>query len=147
MKNKRLSEILRIINENEVETQTELAEHLENAGISAAQATISRDIRTLRLVKVPKSSGKSCYQAPEAKTEPEKYIRVLKGSVLSVAEAKNLIVLKTVPGMAMAAAAAIDEWGHDEIPGCIAGDDTVFCAVHPNADTGSLIREITGLLN
>lgn len=147
MKIARHAEILRIIRENEVETQTELAELLTEAGFPATQATISRDIRSLRLIKVLRKSGRACYESPEAQSQPEKYVRVLKETVLSVAEAKNLIVIRTVSGMAMAAAAALDGWGNDKIAGCIAGDDTVFCAVFPDVDSESIISDINELLS
>ena len=77
----------------------------------------------------------------------EKYIRVLRESVLSVTEARSLIVIRTVPGMAMAAAAALDSWENKAIAGCIAGDDTIFCAVYPDTDTAGLIRTIRSFLN
>lgn len=148
MKIARHAEILKIIKENEVETQSELAELLKEAGFSATQATVSRDIRALRLVKSLRNSGKACYEAPQDnQVQPEKYIRVLKGTILSVVQAKNLVIVRTVPGMAMAAAAALDGWENEKIAGCIAGDDTIFCAAFTDEEAAIILEDINKLLS
>lgn len=147
MKIARHAEILNIIRDYDIETQSELVEKLNEAGFAATQATVSRDIRALRLTKAPLENGKVHYVAPRQEVQPQKYLRVLKESVLSIREAKSLIVIKTVPGMAMAAAASLDEWNHSQIPGCIAGDDTIFCSLTPDADTSAVIKEIQSLLD
>ena len=146
MKIARHAEILKIIRENNIETQTELVEKLNEAGYTATQATVSRDIRALGLTKAPLKNGKVHYVAPKQELQPQKYRRVLQETVVSVSEAKSMIVLKTIPGMAMAAAASIDEWNHPQIPGCIAGDDTVFCALTPDADGKKVLEELSKLL-
>lgn len=146
MKIARHAEILKIIRNEDIETQSELVEKLNEAGYPATQATVSRDIRALRLTKAPLENGKVHYVAPKQEMQPQKYLRVLKESVLTVQEAKNLIVIKTVPGMAMAAAASLDEWNHSQIPGCIAGDDTIFCALTPDADISKVVKELKTLL-
>ncbi len=146
MKNSRQTEIVRLVREREIETQAELASLLMQAGFSATQATISRDIRELKLYKTMTKNGRSCYAAPGPELQPERYRRVLKESVVSVTAAKSLIVIRTVPGMAMAAAAALDEWHHNGIAGCIAGDDTIFCAMNLQAGEEDLINDIQKLL-
>ena len=115
MKIARHAQIIKLINQYDIETQEELAKKLEESGFAVTQATISRDIRQLKLTKVPKENGGS------------RYARVLKDAYISVDLAKNILVIKTVSGMAMAAAAAFDEMNWSEIVGCIGGDDTIFC--------------------
>ena len=115
MKIARHAQIIKLINQYDIETQEELAKKLEESGFAVTQATISRDIRQLKLTKVPKENGGS------------RYARVLKDAFISVDLAKNILVIKTVSGMAMAAAAAFDEMNWNEIVGCIGGDDTILC--------------------
>lgn len=130
MKADRHTRILSLIEEQQIETQEELAELLNAEGFKVTQATVSRDIRQLRLSKVPGDSGKQKYVA--IGTEPvlmqDKYIRVLRESFSSIDVASNLVVMHTVPGMAMAAAAALDDMHLDQIVGCIAGDNTIMAA-------------------
>ena len=147
MKNARHLEIMKLIREYDIETQTELVSRLSEAGFVATQATVSRDIRALKLIKTQRKNGKACYEVPDSTAQPEKYIRLLKEAVVSVIAAKNLIVVRTVPGMAMAAAAALDEWENEDIAGCIAGDDTIFCAVYPDADPDAVISKLNDLLS
>ena len=113
----------------DIETQEELAKKLEESGFAVTQATISRDIRQLKLTKVPKENGGSRYAVLQnAPSEVgSRYARVLKDAYISVDLAKNILVIKTVSGMAMAAAAAFDEMNWNEIVGCIGGDDTTLC--------------------
>ena len=137
MKTERLKAILKIISENDVETQGELAKRLKNAGFDTTQATISRDIRELRLTKELSENGRLKYAQPrgglQESASPVKK-RVLAECVLSVETAGNIVVIKTLSGMAMAAAAALDEWKFEGCVGCIAGDDTVFAAVIPGRE-------------
>ena len=131
MKSERHAKILEIIRKNEVETQEELSDRLEREGFQVTQATVSRDIRELKLTKVAMSNGK---QKSAALTEPaedlsQKYIRVLKDGFASMDMAQNILVVRTVSGMAMAVAAALDALNFHEIVGTIAGDDTIMCAV------------------
>ena len=131
MKSERHAKILEIIRKNEVETQEELSDRLEREGFQVTQATVSRDIRELKLTKVAMSNGK---QKDAALTEPaedlsQKYIRVLKDGFTSMDMAQNILVVRTVSGMAMAVAAALDALNFHEIVGTIAGDDTIMCAV------------------
>lgn len=132
MKTDRHSRIIEIISNQNIETQEELANILNKEGFKVTQATVSRDIRELKLVKVSMKNGRQKYAIHNNHIEEkysEKYIRILKDSYLMMDAAQNILVIKTVAGMAMAAAAAIDALG---IPGCvgsIAGDDTIMVAV------------------
>ena len=135
MKSDRQTAILTLIQEYEIETQEELAEKLQQAGYQVTQATVSRDIRELRLTKVVGESGRPKYAGVQPKIEDsdehsKRYIRVLQEGFLSAQTAGNILVIKTVTGMAMAVAAALDNLEMKEIVGCIAGDDTIFVAVH-----------------
>ena len=127
----RQTKILELISKREIETQEELAEGLKAMGIDVTQATISRDIKELRLVKVMSKSGKYKYatigQSQEGITD--RLYKIFENSVVSIDNAMNIIVLKTIPGAAQICASAIDYMGVDEIVGTLAGDDTVFVAI------------------
>ena len=131
MKINRHAKIYELINKYNVETQEELADLLNQEGYKVTQATVSRDIRDLKLTKVQTKEGRQKYAALKTTQSElaEKYARILKDGFVSMDAAMNLLVIKTVSGMAMAVAAAIDEIGWTEIVGSIAGDDTVMCAV------------------
>lgn len=136
MNNKRHNAILEIVRLKDIATQEELQRELRERGIEVTQATVSRDIRRLNLEKRQTPGGKSVYTiAPPPQTrdgsgeDSERLIRVLKDSVRSVECAQNIIVIKTVSGMAMAAAAAIDSMTDTGILGSIAGDDTIFAVL------------------
>ena len=122
----------------------ELAEQLNKAGFQVTQATVSRDIRDLRLTKVAGENGKQKYvilQVPE-KDMKEKYMRILKDGYVSMEMAQNILVVKTVSGMAMAVAASIDSMQWYEVVGCIAGDDTIMCAVRSTEETKIVMEKI-----
>ena len=148
MKKNRHERIVEIIQQNDVETQEELAARLRDAGFAVTQATVSRDIRELRLTKVPAGSGRQKYA--DLKQEDghmgDKYIRVLKAGYVSMDMAQNILVIKTVSGMAMAVAAALDALKFSELVGCIAGDDTIFAAVRSVEETKALMERIQGLV-
>ena len=130
MKTVRQQRILELIQMHDIEKQEELVQMLCEDGFDVTQATVSRDISQLRLKKVSGKNGKLVYKAAESKhqqAEP-KYLRILKESYVSMDMAMNILVIKTVSGMAMAAAAALDACHFSEIVGCIAGDDTIMCA-------------------
>ena len=131
MKTNRQSKIIEIIQKNEVETQDELSALLEKDGFRVTQATVSRDIRELKLTKIPTAGGRQKYavitDAPENLSK--KYERVLREGFLSMDMAQNILVIKTVSGMASAVCAAIDAMKMREIVGSIAGDDTITYAV------------------
>ena len=141
MKLERHSKIVELIGKYEIETQEELADYLKEAGFRVTQATVSRDIRELKLTKVPGENNKQRYVVMQNQESfSDKYIRILKDGYLSMDMAQNILVIKTVSGMAMAVAAALDAIHFYEIVGCIAGDDTIMCAVRSVDDT-ILVKE------
>lgn len=142
MKLKRHTKILELIHEYEIETQEELAQRLEEAGFKVTQATVSRDIRELCLTKVANKKGRSVYAVLQGQNPnlSEKYSRVLRDAFVSMDTAQNILVIKTVPGMAMGVAAALDELKFSEIIGSIAGDDTVMSVIK-TADQSLLVME------
>jgi len=144
MKIERQTKILQLISERVVETQDELARLLTNQGFEVTQATISRDIRDLKLTKVVLNDGRQKYVVLQNKSTNlnDKYIRVLQDGFVGMDRAMNLIVIKTLTGMAMAVAAAVDAIDFDEVVGCIAGDDTIFCAVRTEKDTISMMEKL-----
>ncbi|MBS4539978.1 arginine repressor [Clostridium sp. D2Q-11] len=127
----RQSKIIDLINHNEIETQEELAHYLKSAGIDVTQATVSRDIKELRLVKVMSKSGKYKYAAIGQNQDgiTDRLINIFKNSIVSIHAAGHLLVLKTIPGAAQISGSAIDNLGVKEVVGTIAGDDTVFVAI------------------
>ena len=144
MKTSRQSKIIEIIQKNEVETQDELSALLEKEGFRVTQATVSRDIRELKLTKIPTAGGRQKYavitDAPENLSK--KYERVLREGYLSMDMAQNILVIKTVSGMASAVCAAIDAMKMREIVGSIAGDDTIMCAIRTVDDTYAVMKKI-----
>ena len=148
MKRNRHDKILEIIREKDIETQEELAAALKESGYTVTQATVSRDIRQLGLSKSPSPSGKLRYVLirKEENQPADKYARVLRDSFVSAESAQNLLVIRTVSGMAMAAAAALDAMDHTQIIGCIAGDDTIFAAMSTAEDAALLAEELRNLL-
>ena len=148
MKIERHAKIIELIHEYEIETQEELAAHLNQAGYSVTQATISRDIRELNLTKVTGKSGRSHYEVLHNSRQnlSEKYSRVLRDAFLSMDMAQNILVIKTVPGMAMAVGAALDELNWKEIVGCIAGGDTIMCAIKTADDTLLIMERLRKIL-
>ena len=125
-------------------TQEELAEYLNNAGFKVTQATVSRDIRDLKLTKLSVNGGRQKYIVHRQEDDGmnEKYIRVLRDGFVSMDMAQNILVIKTVSGMAMAVAAALDAIKFHEVVGCIAGDDTIMCAVRSVDDTIIVMEKI-----
>ena len=144
MKTNRQSKIIEIIQKNEVETQDELSALLEKDGFRVTQATVSRDIRELKLTKIPTAGGRQKYavitDAPENLSK--KYERVLREGFLSMDMAQNILVIKTVSGMASAVCAAIDAMKMREIVFSIAGDDTIMCAIRTVDDTYAVMKKI-----
>ena len=132
MKTKRQNAIIEIIGKYDVETQEELIGRLADMGFSVTQATISRDIRELKLVKVTGELGKYKYIVPAANSDEGQhvYVAAFAASIKSIECAMNLVIIKTYPGMAQAVAANIDSMNELDIVGCVAGDDTIFAATH-----------------
>ena len=148
MKKTRHRKIVEIIEKRDVETQEELAGYLKEAGFTVTQATVSRDIRELKLSKVPTGGGKQKYVIlrQDDSHMGDKYIRVLRDGFVSMDMAQNILVIKTVSGMAMAVAAALDAMNWSEIAGCIAGDDTIMCAVHSVDETLVVMEKIRKII-
>lgn len=144
MKKERHAKILELIKENDIETQEELAARLQNAGYGVTQATVSRDIRELKLTKSVAEPGKQKYirSSKEADEMDNRYLRILKDGFVSMDMAQNILVIKTGSGLAMAVAAALDALDWWEIVGCIAGDDTIMCAIRSVEDTKKVMGKI-----
>lgn len=149
MKLKRHAKILEIIRKYNIETQEELSDRLEQEGFAVTQATVSRDIRELKLTKVAGENGKQKYVALSENhmNMSEKYIRVFRDGFASMDMAQNILVIKTVSGMAMAVAAALDAMECHEIVGSIAGDDTIMCAVRSVEDTENLMKRLRKIVD
>ena len=149
MKANRHSKIIELVRENDIETQEELTSMLKDAGFDVTQATVSRDIRELKLTKVSTNSGKQKYQffSQDDKQISEKFIRVFKESVTNIDYAQNIIVIKTLVGMAMGVAAALDSMNNDEIIGTIAGDDNIFCVVKTEEKAIRLVEKLKFKIN
>ena len=148
MKKTRHGKIIEIIEKNDVETQEELAGKLRESGFQVTQATVSRDIRELKLSKVPTGSGSQKYVVLKQDDSHmgDKYIRVLRDGFTSMDTAQNILVIRTVSGMAMAVAAALDALKFSEIVGCIAGDDTIMIAVRTTEETETAMGKIRSVL-
>lgn len=149
MKEQRQSKILSLIQKYEIETQEELAENLEKSGFKVTQATVSRDIRELKLTKVAGKNNAQKYVAliNYENQISEKVIRVFKAGFVSMDIAQNILVIRTLTGMGNAVAAAIDAFNHEEIVGTLAGDDTIFCAIRNIEDISIVIDKFQEVLN
>lgn len=143
MKVERHSKIIEIIGKRDIETQEELADALNSEGYNVTQATVSRDIRELKLSKISVNGRQKYVVLNRNETVlVDKYKRVLKDGYVSMDMAQNILVIKTVSGMAMAVAAALDSMDWNEIVGTIAGDDTIMCAIRTVEDTKALMEKI-----
>lgn len=144
MKRERKAAIIRIISENNVETQDELLFKLKEEGFDTTQATISRDIKELGVTKITYDGNKHKYivGSPQDLVNRESYQQVMGSWIRSIDSAENIIVVKTVAGMAMAVGAAIDNQEIEGVMGCIAGDDTVFLAIKSSNLSDKIIGEI-----
>ena len=149
MKINRHAKIVELVNKYHIETQEELADRLNQEGYKVTQATVSRDIRDLKLTKVQTEAGRQKYavlQKSESKLT-EKYGRILRDGFISMDVAQNILVIKTVSGMAMAVAAAIDDMNWHEVVGCIAGDDTIMCAIRTVEDTEIVMEKFRRIVS
>ncbi|MBE6003917.1 MAG: arginine repressor [Lachnospiraceae bacterium] len=131
MKKSRHQKIIELVGRMRIGTQEELADILNREGYKVTQATVSRDIKELKLSKVAGNDGNQYYQIIEKEEHvySEKYIRVLREALMSMDTAGNLLVIRTMAGMANAVAAALDQFKLDKIVGTLAGDDTIMCAM------------------
>ncbi len=147
MKKLRHAMIVELIEKEVIETQEELADRLKKAGFDVTQATVSRDIRDLKLSKVTLDNGKQKYVLIKEKNNAaKKYIRVLQEGFVSMDMAQNILVIKTMPGLAMAVAAALDELKIEGMLGCIAGDDTIMCAIKDVTLTYDVMTRLSDML-
>lgn len=148
MKRERHEVVVDLINKYDIETQEELASYLRKEGFDVTQATVSRDIRELHLSKIAAGNGRQKYiilQNEDTRLS-DKYIRVLRDGYVSMNMAQNILVIKTVQGMAMAVAAAVDAMRFPEIVGCIAGDDTIFAAVKSVDETKTVMEKLDEII-
>ena len=145
----RQSKILELINEREIETQEDLATTLKCMGIDVTQATISRDIKELRLIKVTSNTGKYKYGTIEESQNSisDRLVRIFKNSIISIDAAMNIVVIRTIPGAAQICGSAIDSLQMTDVGGTIAGDDTVFVAVRKLESVDEIINNLYALIN
>ena len=146
-KNSRQEAILQLIEQENIGTQDELMQKLGALGYSVTQATVSRDIKALKLVKSPVADGQYRYAAVrrEMQDVSGKYYSILTQSILHADYAGNMVAIKCYSGMANAACAAVDHMDSDKILGTLAGDDTAFLAMKDNASAMNLYKEIEEL--
>lgn len=149
MKVSRQSKIIELITKYDIETQDELLERLTGAGYNVTQATVSRDIRELKITKISIDGNRQKYAVLKGLEEGmyEKYVKILETGFLSMEQAQNIVVVKTVAGMAMAVAAALDALSLDGMAGCIAGDDTLMCAIRSTEEAVSFMEKLGKLVN
>ena len=148
MKSARQNVILEIISAQDVETQNQLMQCLAQRGVKSTQATLSRDIKELRLTKELSPSGRYRYAAAardESAGYDERLRKIFKESVTSCDTAANIVVIKTLPGLAMAASSALDSMRLPNLVGTVAGDDTAFLAMRDVKSAEALIEEIKDL--
>ena len=148
MKVARHEKIKELIRQYVIDTQEELAARLNEAGFKVTQATVSRDIRALKMTKVADGEGRSRYAILQEIPSGlgDKYTRVLHDALLTIDQGQNLVVIRTVPGMAMGVAAALDALEWEEILGCIAGDDTVMCAARTTEEASGVVKRLKSIL-
>jgi transcriptional regulator of arginine metabolism len=142
LKYSRHAKILELIESSEIETQEDLANHLKTLGFNVTQATVSRDIKELRLIKVLTREGKYKYATIKNQESviSDRFLKLFRDSVLSIDHAGNTIVVKTLVGAANAAAAAIDAVDLKDVVGTLAGDDTIFLLVRDGYDVEDTIE-------
>lgn len=148
MKYSRHSKIIEIIENQDIETQDDLANHLRSAGYKVTQATVSRDIKEMRLIKVLTKDGKYKYASIKEKEGAvnDRFLKIFKNSVISVDSAGHMIVIKTLVGSASAAAVAIDAFNLSDIVGTIAGDDTIFMVIKNEEKVKAILDHFNQLL-
>jgi len=149
MRYTRQNKIVELITIHEIDTQEKLAELLKNSGFNVTQATVSRDIKELQLVKTPAASGQYKYTLPEqsAKQTSDRYAKIFRDTTQTIAGSGNIIVIKTLTGCANASCEAIDSMEIPHILGTIAGDNTVFIVCDSPKNVPVLISRFEELLN
>ncbi len=149
MKNDRQAKILEIITSENIETQEQLLDRLQARGITSTQATISRDIKQLHLIKEPMGQGIYKYAVSGNRTKlnfAEKLRTIFRESITSIDSAQNIVVLKTMPGLASAACAAMDGMDFSFMVGSLAGDDTAFIVMKDTESAIEFCKEIREML-
>lgn len=149
-KKQRLNAIVEIISKNSVETQGQLTNYLIAKGYDVTQATVSRDIKELRLIKIADRGDKYRYALPGKETGADihfRYTAVLTHAVITIQCAQNLVVVKTIPGSAQGCAMAIETLDFDNIVGVIAGDDTLFIAMNSEKEAKSFSEKLMAVVN
>lgn len=149
MKSNRHAKIIEIINKKAIETQEELAEELKSAGFDVTQATVSRDIKTLKLIKTQDVTGRYRYSLikDEKNDVVNKLTNIFKSTVIDVENVNNMVVVKTLSASANAAAELIDSLSLGEIAGSIAGDNTVFVLLRDEEKACELVERIKDMIN
>ncbi|MDI6618135.1 MAG: arginine repressor [Clostridiales bacterium] len=149
MKIARHAKILEIVNNKDIETQEELADELKKAGINVTQATVSRDIKELKLIKVLSGSGRYKYAsiAPTENMLSDKLVTIFTQTVLTIDYVNNIISIRTISGSAPAAAEAIDSLNFDGIVGTLAGDNTIFILTRTNEKAEEIVSRLKRLVN
>lgn len=145
----RQSKILELIAQNEIETQDDLSQALKNAGVEVTQATISRDIKELGLIKILSETTKKYKYAVRNSGEQvvsNRFSNIFKESVVTITTASNLVVVKTIKGMASAISTFIDKFNIDDVLGCVYGDDTVMVIVSKESLTNNVIEKLNKIL-
>lgn len=148
MKSKRHTKILELIKDRDIETQEELAEALKSEGFDVTQATVSRDIKNLKLIKMQGTSGKYKYAVPstDKSTMNDKLSNILINAVISAENVDKMVVVKTFTGGASAAAEAIDTLGFTQIAGTVAGDNTIFILVRTIEAAEEMVQKLNKLI-
>ena len=149
MKGKRQQEILEIVAQRDIDTQEQLLEELKARGVTTTQATISRDIKQLHLVKAPAGQGKYRYAVSDHGSKihvADKLQTIFRESIVNVDFAQNLVVIHTMSGLANGAAAALDGMKIDQLIGTLAGDDTVLLIMRDNESAAELATSIKSML-
>lgn len=148
MKIKRHQKIKELVKNFHIETQEELSEELKKSGFDVTQATISRDIRELKLTKIVTNNGNQKYDIVSTNTSDnsEKFIGIVKQGVISMDYTQNMLIIKTLTGMAMGVATGLDSMHNSKILGSIAGDDTIFCAVRNENDAIEIISLVNDVI-
>ena len=149
MRYSRQNRILELIENNEIETQEKLALLLKESGFGVTQATVSRDIKDLQLIKVLSSGGKYKYATTMkiSATVSDRYVKIFKETIKSVDSSGNIIVIKTLSGCANAAGEALDSLGMSHVVGSLAGDNTIMVVVDDPANVTDLVKELNDMMN
>lgn len=148
MKTRRQMKIQELITNEIIRTQEELVERLLQEGFNVTQATISRDIKEMGLVKIPGPNDEYRYSIPGVHpvSYQERLKRMCREVVISFDSSENIVVIKTIPGNAQALAHVLDNAGWKEVIGSVAGDDTIFLVVKPKDETEKIVKRLTDLI-